>query len=57
MQPKPAKKAKAGKPWQQLRVRHSGEDLGTLQEVRQKYHRFDIEMRAWDAYLNPPKEG
>ena len=38
-------------PWAQLSVRRSGHPLGTLAEVRQSVHRWQIEMAAWKAWM------
>lgn len=53
LEPKPTaakgKKADLGV-WKGLQVRHSdGTNLGSLYDVRQTYHRWEIEMDAWSA--------
>lgn len=36
--------------WKGLQVRHyNGTELGSLYDVRQTYHRWEIEMDAWSA--------
>ncbi|KAL8785894.1 MAG: hypothetical protein Q9195_008439 [Heterodermia aff. obscurata] len=37
-------------PWKQLKVRRGGEEFGTLDLVRQAFHRWQIEMKAWGAW-------
>ena len=53
LDPKPAptkgKKSDVGA-WKGLQARHSnGTNLGSLYDVRQTYHRWEIEMDAWSA--------
>ena len=38
--------------WKLLKVRRAGNELGTMYVVRQKFHRWEIEMDAWSKSTN-----
>ncbi|KAG7008237.1 hypothetical protein G7Y79_00006g018570 [Physcia stellaris] len=47
MKLEPTLKYRLNESWQYMRVRRDGMDLGTLDEVRQSFARWELEMRGW----------